>query len=320
MTAFIVRRGAAALVVVAGLSVIGFAILALAPGDPVLVRISPEVAVTITPEQLEVRRRELGLDGPITERYIRWLAAVIRGDFGYSIASGRPVAEELLARLGPTALLMGTAISIAVGIGVPLGVLAAVRQYKWIDYLISSGAMLAAAAPSFLMSIAAIYIFSVTLRLLPAGNLYTLGRETDIVDRVRHLILPAAVLGLAQVAPLIRYTRASYLGVKHSPYMMTAKAKGLPPRITLFRHGLRNALIPIITVVALQLPELVAGTVIVEQIFAWPGMGQLAVSAANNRDPALMMSVVLIAGLAVVISSLLADVAYAASDPRVRVS
>ena len=320
MTSYLARRLAASVVVVIGITIAGFTILATAPGDPLLARISPQFAANVTPEQLEAMRHELGLDASIPVRYWRWITDVVRGDLGYTIVGGRSVNEEVRARLGPTAILMGSALTIAIGIGVPVGVLAAVRQYKWFDYLASSGAMVAASIPSFLLSIGAIYVFAVWLRWFPAGNLYTPGMEDDLVDRVKHLILPATVLGLALMAPIVRYSRAAYLGVKQSAYMTTARAKGLPSRLILFRHGLRNALIPIITVVALLLPELVAGAVIVEQIFAWPGMGQFAVTAANNRDPASMMSIVVLAGIAVVLSNLAADIGYVLADPRVRIS
>lgn len=318
MGAYVLRRIVIAVPVLFGISVAGFVILALTPGDPVLSKIEPEVLARLTPDQIEQRRRELGLDGPILVRYARWLADVLRGDFGYSIVSGRPIVDEVLPRLGPTLLLMGSAIALALLVGVPFGVLSAVRQYGLLDYALTSFTLGMISTPTFVVGLLGIYVFAVSLNLLPAGGMYTLGAEFSVTDRLAHLVLPATVLGLANAAPMMRYTRASMLEVLVSEYITTARAKGLAAWVVLIRHALRNALAPIITLVGLLLPELVAGAVITEQVFAWPGMGQLAVRAAADRDPTLMMGVMMLVAVGVVASSLLADVAYAVADPRVR--
>ena len=172
--------------------------------------------------------------------------------------------------------------------------------------------------PSFFLGLLAIYVFGVWLRLLPTSGMYTLGVPPTFVDRLEHLILPASILGFLNAARLVRYTRASMLEVLHRDYMRTARAKGLRESVVFIRHGFRNALLPVITVTGLLLPQLVAGAIITEQIFAWPGMGQLAVRAASDRDPSVLMSVILIVGLGVMLSNLLVDILYAIADPRIR--
>ena len=212
---------------------------------------------------------------------------------------------------------MVTALTLAVVIGIPIGVITAVKQYSKIDYGLNALAIFLASTPVFVLGLVAIYIFAVNLHWLPTSNLHTAGKD-DLPDALLHLILPASVLAIVNAAPLVRYTRASMLDVLSSEYVTTARSKGLSDSVVIVRHALRNGLIPIITLVALLIPEAVAGAVITEQIFAWNGMGQLAVNAANTRDPSLMMGIILIAGVAVLLGNLTADIAYAIADPRVR--
>jgi peptide/nickel transport system permease protein len=317
---YLLRRILIAFPVLLGITIVSFVALSLAPGDPLTARLDPATLAELqrNPALLQERRKELGLDQPVPVRYAVWLSGAVRGDFGYSIQSHRPIAEEIGKRIPPTLALMGTAIAIAVLVGVPFGILSALRQYSLLDYVLTAFTMLMSSAPTFVLGLGAIYIFAVWLDLLPSGGIQTLGTPNTILDFVQHLILPAMVLGLASAAPLLRYTRASMLEVLHSDYVVTARAKGLVPRIVVLRHAFRNSLIPIITVIGLLLPELVAGAVITEQIFAWPGMGQLAVRAARDRDPALMMGVVLVVGSAVLATNLLVDLIYARVDPRIR--
>jgi peptide/nickel transport system permease protein len=221
-------------------------------------------------------------------------------------------------RVGPTLLLMTAALAFAVVVGIPLGVAAAVRQYGMLDYSLTGVTMLMISTPTFVLGLILIYTLGVSLRLLPVGGMMTLGKDFDLTDRIAHLIMPALILGSFYAAQLMRYTRAGMLEVLNSDFMATARAKGLPGRIILLRHGFRNALLPLITVLGLLLPELVAGAIITEQVFSWPGMGQLAVRAAADRDPSLMMAIVLIFAVAVLVSNLLADLAYSIADPRIR--
>lgn len=318
MGAYVVRRVLIAIPVLLGITIIAFAILSLAPGDPVAARIAPERRASMTVEQLAAVRRELGLDGPVYERYVRWLGGVASGDFGFSIKTGRSVEEEILPRVGPTLLLMGSSILFALLVGIPFGVLSAVRQYGRLDYFLSTFTMVMISTPTFVLGLILIYLIGVSFRLLPTGEMLTAGKPFSIGDLAAHLVMPVLILGFANAAPLMRYTRASMLEVLNSEYVTTARAKGLRSRIVLLRHALRSALLPVVTVIGLLIPELVAGAIITEQVFSWPGMGRLAVRAANDRDPSLMMGIVLIVAITVLVANILTDIAYTFVDPRVR--
>ena len=319
MTTYILRRILIGFPVLLGITIVSFIALSLAPGDPLTARMDPSVLAQVqrNPQLLEERRKELGLDQPVPVRYLLWLRGAVQGDLGYSIQSHRPIAEEISKRIPPTLALMSVAILIAVLVGIPLGILSALRPYSKADYGMTTVTMALSSVPTFVLGLGAIYIFAVWLDLLPSGGMQTLGRPNSVLDFASHLILPAMVLGLAGAAPLLRYTRASMLEALNGEYVVAAKAKGLKSNTVVIRHAFRNSLIPIITVLGLLLPELVAGAVITEQIFAWPGMGQLAVRAASDRDPALMMGVVLIIGTAVLVTNILVDITYARADPRI---
>jgi peptide/nickel transport system permease protein len=316
--AYFLRRILIAVPVMLGITLAAFLVLSAAPGDAITARLNPEVRASLTDEQIEEARHAVGLDQPLPIQYLVWLGGVLRGDFGYSIASGRSVVNEVTTRVGPSLELMIAAALIAVIVGVPFGVISAVNQYGRLDYFLGALTSFLISTPTFVVGLIFIFVLGVNLRLLPVGELYTFGKENDIVDRLAHLAMPAAILGLANAAPLVRYTRASMLDVMNSEYVTTARSKGLANRIVLIRHGLRNALIPVITLIAILIPELVAGAVVTETLFNWPGLGQLSVSAASERDPAVMMGVVLIVGFAVLTASILADLAYSIADPRIR--
>lgn len=320
MATYILRRILIGFPVLLGITIVSFIALSLAPGDPLTARMDPSVLAEVqrNPQFLEERRHELGLDQPVPVRYVYWLASAVQGDLGYSIQSHRPISEELTKRIPPTLALMIVAVLIAILVGIPLGILSALRPYSKADYGLTTVTLALSSVPTFVLGLAAIYIFAVWLDVLPSGGMQTLGKPSSPLDFGSHLLLPALVLGLASAAPLLRYTRASMLEALNGEYVVAAKAKGLTPNAVVVRHAFRNSLIPIITVVGLLLPELVAGAVITEQIFAWPGMGQLAVRAASDRDPALMMGVVLLIGTAVLVSNILVDITYARADPRVR--
>ncbi len=223
-----------------------------------------------------------------------------------------------MQRVPATLQLMAASLIIGIGIGLPFGVLSAIRPYSTLDYVLTFFTMIMISVPTFFMGLLVIYLFGVNLRLLPTSGMTTLGAASSPTDRLRHLILPAGILGLRYAALLLRYTRSSMLDVLGKEYLTTARAKGLRNRTVLSRHALRNALIPIITVVGLLLPELVGGAVITEQIFAWPGMGFMAVRAAADRDPSMLMGVVLVVGTGVLLTNLLVDLAYGIADPRIR--
>jgi peptide/nickel transport system permease protein len=318
--AYIFRRLLISIPVLLGITILGFLALKLSPGDPLLASSNPEVLANLAshPEILEAERKRLGFDQPVfPNQYFRWLGNVVQGDLGYSITSKRPILQEIGTRLPQTLYLMVTALSLAVLIGIPIGVITAVKQYSKTDYGLNGLSIFFASTPVFVLGLIFVYVFAVNLHWLPTSEVHTPGR-TDLADAIRHLILPASVLAIVNAAPLARYTRASMLDVLNSEYITTARSKGLANRLVILRHALRNGLIPIITLVALLIPEAIAGAVITEQIFAWNGMGQLAVKAAGARDPSLMMGIILITGVAVLLANIIADIGYSVADPRVR--
>lgn len=318
MATYLVRRLLIAIPTLFGITILAFFALAIAPGDPLSASIDPDQLSRMTQEQKDAARQELGLDQPIPVRYAVWLGDILQGDLGYSIVNRRDVADDLTQRLGPTLLLMGTAALLGIPIGIGLGMLAATRQYGLPDYLSTGFSTAFIAIPGFVVGLVLIYFLGANLKILPTSGMVTLGKGGDIVDLARHMVMPVMLLGFAISAQVARYTRTALLEVMGSEYVVTARSKGLRPRRVLWRHGFRNALIPIITVIGLILPDLVAGAVITESLFGWPGMGQLAVKAAEGRDPALMMGVILVVATGVLVANIITDIAYAIADPRVR--
>jgi peptide/nickel transport system permease protein len=237
---------------------------------------------------------------------------------GYSFFDRRPVGDIIKERLWPTAELMGTALLLALAIGVPLGLLAAIRQYSVVDYASAVLSLTTISTPSFFLGLAAIYLFSLKLNLLPTSGMFTAGAPRSIGDDLIHLVLPASILGLNLAGPFVRYARSSLLEVIRQDYLTTARAKGLRAFVVVVRHALPNALIPLITVIGIQIPALFAGAVIVEQIFSWPGMGQLALASITQRDYPVLMGFTMIVAVLVLTCNLLADIAYAVVDPRIR--
>jgi len=291
--------------------------LGLAPGDELDARLGPEVAATLTPEDVQAMRAELGLDRALPIRYAIWLSKVVQGDLGYSSSEDMNVTEVLRQRVGATAMLVAVALFFGTIFGILIGIWAAVRENTWVDYILGSIPIFIAGIPGFILALFFIYTISVKLDLLPTSDMHDLGDES-FLDLVEHMILPGSVLAIGLAAQLIRYTRASMLDVLNSEFMVAARSKGISNRRVIYRHAFRNALIPVISVVGMHLPEVIAGAVITETIFNWPGMGQLAVRAANYRDITMVMGIVLVVAVTVVISNLLTDIAYTIADPRVR--
>lgn len=320
MGQYILRRLAISLPVLIGITIVTFIIINLAPGDPVNAMISPEVAAELGPEWLEGQRRALGLDQPLPVRYVLWVGQLAQGNLGFSYQDRQPITDKIAERVMPTLRLMLTVQVFALAVALPIGILSALRQYSWIDYVATIFGFTAIAIPSFFLALAGIYVFAVKLKWVPTAGMATIGAPPSFLDAVHHLILPAVVLGLAQAAPIIRYTRSSMLETVRQDYVRTARAKGLSERIVVSGHALRNALIPLITVIALTLPQLLGGAVIIEQVFSWPGMGTLAIAAVRGRDYPTIMAINLIGATAILVSNLLADVLYAWVDPRVKYS
>jgi peptide/nickel transport system permease protein len=320
MARYILRRILISIPVLFGITLVTYLIVSLAPGDPVSALINPEQISELGPGWLEDRRAELGLDRPLPVRYGLWLKEVVQGNLGYSYTDRQPVAEKIGERIWPTVKLMLTVQLLALLIAVPIGIVSAIRQYSLIDYIATIFGFATISIPAFFLALVGIYVFAIKLRWLPSAGMNTIGQEPSILDSLHHLILPAVVLGLGQAAPLIRYTRSSMLETVRQDYVRVARAKGLAERAVIYRHALRNALIPLVTVVALTLPQLLGGTVIIEEIFSWPGMGTLAIKAVRGRDYPTIMAINMIGAVAILVSSLIADVIYAWIDPRISYS
>jgi peptide/nickel transport system permease protein len=312
--AYVLRRLAGTIPMLLGVSVLLFIVLHLAPGGPTDVYAENP---SVPPEALENIKRELGLDQPLPVQYVRWLAAFVRGEWGYSIRSGQPVIETALERLPATLLLGGTAFVLALALALPLGVFSALRRYTGIDYVFTFLSFLGISMPIFWLALMLQAFFAVRLRWLPSAGLETIG-DGSLIDRVRHLILPAAILSVAHVASWGRFVRASMLDVLGLDYVRTARAKGLAERVVTYRHTLRNALIPVVTVVALDFAAIISGAVITETIFAWPGMGRLFIEAMNGRDYPVLMALLMVGSVALVLTNFLTDLVYSVVDPRIR--
>jgi len=315
---FILNRILIAIPVLIGVTLLSYVLVELAPGDPVTAFIDPITRAQLGEDWVEMRREQLGLHEPVTTRYVLWVRELAQGNLGFSLISGQSVGEQILNRIGPTSLLMGAALIIGTLIGIPLGILSAVRQYSVLDYITTIGGFMTISTPSFFLGLGLVYLFAVRWRIFPSSGMRTLGQDDSATDLIRHMILPVTVLSIAQVPLVMRYARSTMLEVLRQDYMTTARAKGLRERTVLTIHAFRNALIPLITIVGLSLPELLSGAVIVETIFQWPGMGMLAISSVSARDYPVILGVILVTATMVLLSNLLADMLYAVADPRIR--
>lgn len=319
MTAFVVRRILVNIVVFILIGIGVFLLVRAAPGDPVRMMIRPEDMQEGSEAFIAARRAELGLDDPILLQYGRWFLDAITGNLGDSFVNRQPVSGLLLERLGPTVLLMSTALTISLLIAIPLGTVAAVRRNSSVDYAAAALSLGVISVPSFFLGIVSIYIFSLQLGWLPSSGMSTPGGGGG-TDILQHLIMPAAILGLTGAGPLTRYVRGSLIDELSADYVRTAEAKGAAPARVVTRHALRNSLIPLITIIMINIPQMLAGAVVLEQVFAWPGMGQLAVRAVTAQDYPVIVGFALYVAALVLICNLIADIAYAAVDPRVKVT
>jgi peptide/nickel transport system permease protein len=318
MIKYIFRRILISIPVLIGITLITFSAYNLAPGDPISAMIDP--TLPMSGEMIEQLKEEYGLNQPMPVRYLIWLREAVKGNLGFSFASQRPVSQVIAERVPATLQLTLASLLLALALGIPLGVYSALNQYSKIDYLLTLFAFFAVSVPAFFFALGAIWIFALRLDLFPTHGMNSPSAEHVILDRAYHLILPATVLGVERVAGFLRYTRSSVLEVLGQDYMTTARAKGLPQKIVFWRHGFRNALLTLITIVALSLPGLFGGAFIIEWIFAWPGMGQLAIASITARDYPTLMGTALIGSILVLLSNLLADILYAVADPRIRYS
>ncbi len=326
MIRYLARRLLGAIPLVLGIATIVFFLVNLAPGDPTMYVLSPGM----TPEVVEQMRANYGLDEPVHIRYVKWMGAALTGDFGTSHMHNRPVLDVLLTFLPNTLLLSACALGLAFLVGIVGGTMQAVRQYSLMDQGMSVVMLFFYSMPSFWLALMLILTFSLFARNVwhwpiwfPASGMTSVDYEFltlggKLRDRVMHLVLPTMSLALVLAAGIARYMRGSMLEVIRQDFVRTARAKGLPERSVIFKHALRNALIPIITLLGLYIPVLFSGTVFIEYVFAWPGMGKTLVDAITGRDYPLVMAGTFFFAVMVVVGNLIADVLYAAVDPRIR--
>jgi len=314
MWAYILRRLLLMIPVLILVSMIALSILLLLPGDPALAILGPERARDTVAYQ--ALREELGLNRSIPVQYLSWVSKMLVGDFGNSAHYQQPVTLLIGQSIGPTVQLAVTALLIALLIAIPIGVMSAVRPGSWLDLLGTTLALSGVAIPNFLLGILMIMLFSLVLRLLPVGGYVPFTQNP--VESMRLMLMPAVALGLGLAAVLMRQIRSAMLEVMNQDYVTTARAKGLAGRHVVLRHALKNALIPVITVVGVQIGRLMGGTVVIETIFSVPGMGKLAVASIFFRDFPVVQVEVLMIGTAILFSNLVTDLLYGVLDPRVR--
>lgn len=319
MRTYVLRRLAYAIPTLIGISVIVFAISRLAPGDPV--SLYTFGIQDLTAEDLQRIREAHGLHLPLPLQYTTWALDAVRLDFGQSIIyPAQPAAGLIVARIPATLQLAVVALLLQLIIGVPLGIMAALNRGKIIDQLVRFFSTIGQAVPDFWMGLILIIVFSVQLRLLPSQGILTIGKDQwDILDRLKHIIMPAIVLSLTGIAVFARLVRTEMLEVIRQDYIRTAHSKGLSERVVVYRHALRNSLIPVVTALGGVLTFLISGALVIEQVFTWPGVGQLTFQSAVAKDYPVVMAGVMISSTLLVVSYLLRDIAYAFVDPRIKV-
>jgi peptide/nickel transport system permease protein len=321
MQRFLVRRILQAVLLVLIVLTITFFLLHLAPGDPMSRYYHPD----ISPETIAGIKERLGLDRPVFEQYLRWMGSFIRGDFGVSLRFNRPVSELLAETIPNTLRLTVASLLLYILIGAALGILSAVRRYSIFDRVNTIAALFVYSIPSFWLALMLILLFSLKAGILPSSHMESIGAGelggiALLWDRLKHLVLPAFVLGVASAAGMARYMRGSMLDVLREDYIRTARAKGLPEGRVFLKHALKNAAIPVVTIIGLSIPFLLGGSVIVEKIFSWPGMGRLMVDAIYSRDYPVVLAVNFIVAVMVILGNLFADIGYALLDPRITYS
>ena len=314
MIRFVAQRGIESLLVLLLMSFVVYALIGLMPGDPLDIMLAGDPRMT--PADRERLKALYGLQLPIYERYGNWLGAALGGDFGYSRAFNRPVLDVMGPNLGRTGLLMGLSFVLSVALAIPLGLLAAVKQRRFTDYAINLFCFAGKSVPPFWLALMLILFFAVDLQWLPAGGIETVG-ASGWLDKARYLVLPVLCLTLLNLASVARLMRAEAIGALRQDYVRTARSKGLTERRVIWGHALRNALNPVVTVIALEFGTLFSGALITETVFAYPGMGKMIYDSILGNDYNLALIGLLFATLLVLIGNLAADLAYAALDPRV---
>ena len=311
---FLFQRIALGALVIVFASALTFFFVNLAPGGPASV-----MRFDVTAEQREALITRMGLDRPVTERYVEWVGGALRGDLGTSLLTDEPVTTRIGERLPNTLVLAGAALLLAVVLGIPIGLVQALRRGSPLDHLLSFLSAIGLSVPVFWLGIVTILVFAVSLRLLPSAGVTSVASDT-IVDRLRHLVLPATVLATTVLPTVVRFMRSAAIEVLHEDFIRTATSKGLTPRVVVMRHVLRNSLIPVVSAIGALVPRLLGGTVVTEAIFSWPGMGRLALEAAQGRDYPLITGLTVVVAAIAVATSLVVDLLYTRIDPRVRLT
>lgn len=329
MGSYLLRRLLGAIPLLLFISVAVYGLLQLSPGGPTGMYLRRGGGMS--GEDLAALEESLGLNDPFYIQYWRWLSRVLQGDFGMAVTSSQPVSTEILDRLPNTLYLMGTAWAITLLIAIPVGIYSAIRQYSKFDHAVTAFTFVGQSIPTFWFGLILILIFYMTLEnpwtndpLFPSGGVKTIGEDLTgwamVKDRISHLVLPVTMLAMGWIAWYSRFLRATMLEVIHHDYVRTARAKGLRERVVIIRHAFRNAAIPLVTLMALDLPFLFTGALFTEVIFSWPGMGRLFYQAAERRDYGLLMAIIMITSVLIILANLLADVVYAWLDPRIKLS
>ena len=315
MGRYVVKRLLTAVVAFFGITIIAYLLATLMPGSPLDLLVQPETRVSA--EELAEIEHRMGLDKPVIIQYFYWLKNMLIGNFGTSYSQHRPVLELIKTRIGPTLLLSFSALLVGVLISVPLGMIAGYKSYSGWDYGSTILAFAGQAAPNFFVALLLIYIFAVKLKVLPVSGMYDAGSSGSVGELLRHMCMPCLALAFQHIGIYTRQMRNSMVECMSDDYVRTARAKGVSERKLLFKHVLRNALLPLVTQVGLSLAMLAGGAIVTEQVFSWPGMGTLMLNAIKGRDYPLIMGITVVISLVVLIGNLVVDLIYRALDPRI---
>lgn len=313
MTKYILKRILIAIPTLIGITIIDYAIMCFAGSPLEMIQ-----GARISQEALAAKAAALGLDQPFYVQYFMWLGQLLQGNLGYSVKTYQSVSSMIGSHLGPTLLLMGVSLLVSLILSVPAGIYSAIRQYSRGDYAVVTASFLSSSIPSFFLSLVLVYIFNGQLNLLPSGGMITLGTEGGFADVAVHMVMPVTVLAVSMAGTNIRYIRSAMLEILQKDYLRTARAKGIGERRVINRHALRNALVPIVTVIGMQIPVLFGGAVIVEQLFSWPGLGLMTMSAILSRDYPVIMGVCLLSAVVVLMANLVTDILYAVVNPTIQ--
>lgn len=313
MAKYIIKRLLIALPTLIGITIIDYAIMCFA-GNP----LDMMQGARISQAAVAAKEAALGLNQPFYIQYFIWLGQLLHGNMGYSIKSYEAVSTMISSHLGPTLLLMGVSLAAGLVMSVPAGIYSAIHQYSKGDYAVVTASFFGSSIPGFFLSLLLVYIFTVNLGILPSGGMTTLGASGGAGDVAVHMVMPVLVLSVSMAGTNIRYIRSAVLEILQQDYLRTARAKGIGRRRVIYKHALRNALVPIVTVIGMQIPILFGGAVIVEQLFSWPGLGLMTMSAILNRDYPVIMGVCLLSAVVVLLANLVTDIVYAIVNPAIQ--